>query len=90
MNVLGLHNTVTAWMKSQPDSRKPEGTVINVSSGLEGIVQPGMSAYSSSKLAGHRYMEFVATGTWLYRSTCMSGLLANHSAQNTRRSARLH
>ncbi|KAJ4366801.1 hypothetical protein N0V83_007326 [Neocucurbitaria cava] len=59
VQVLGLHNTVTAWIRSQPDPKNPVGTVINVNSGLAGMVVPGNSAYSASKLAAHRYMEFV-------------------------------
>jgi NAD(P)-dependent dehydrogenase (short-subunit alcohol dehydrogenase family) len=62
INVLGLHNTVTGWIKSQPDPKNPVGTVIDVNSGLAGMIVPGNSAYSISKLATHRYMEFVDTG----------------------------
>ena len=62
VNVLGLHHTVSSWIKTQPDPKNPVGTVINVSSGLEGLVSPGLSAYSTSKLAGHRYMEYLAAG----------------------------
>jgi NADP-dependent 3-hydroxy acid dehydrogenase YdfG len=61
-NVLGVHNTVVAWIRSQPDPKNPVGTVINVNSGLAGKVVPGNSAYSTSKLASHRYMEFVEAG----------------------------
>jgi short-subunit dehydrogenase involved in D-alanine esterification of teichoic acids len=61
--VLGLHNTVVAFIRSQPDPKNPVGTVINVNSGLAGIVNDGTSAYSTAKLAAHRYMEFVASGT---------------------------
>ena len=62
VNVLGLHNTVSNWIRSQPDPKSPVGTVINVNSGLEGIIMPGMSAYSTAKLAAHRYMEYLDTG----------------------------
>ena len=61
-NVLGLHNTVTAWIRSQPDPGDPTGTLISVKSGLAGSIVPGVSAYSTAKLAAHRYMEYVATG----------------------------
>jgi hypothetical protein len=60
--VLGLHNTVAAWIRSQPDTKNPVGTVINVNSGLAGMVVPGDSSYGVSKLAAHRYMEFVQAG----------------------------
>ncbi|KAK3646834.1 hypothetical protein LTR56_008321 [Elasticomyces elasticus] len=60
VNVLGLHHTVACWIKTQPFPKNPVGTVINVSSGLEGLVSPGLSAYSTSKFAGHRYMEYLA------------------------------
>ncbi|KAF2796332.1 NAD(P)-binding protein [Melanomma pulvis-pyrius CBS 109.77] len=59
INVLGLHNTVAAWIKSQPDPKNPVGTVIDVNSCLAGKIMPGNSAYSTSKLATHRYMEFL-------------------------------
>jgi short-subunit dehydrogenase involved in D-alanine esterification of teichoic acids len=62
INVLGLHNTVTGWIKSQPDPNKPVGTIIDVNSGLAGMIVPGNSAYSISKLATHRYMEFIDVG----------------------------
>lgn len=61
-NVLGVHNTVVAWIRSQPDPKNPVGTVINVNSGMAGKIVPGNSAYSTSKLASHRYMEFVEAG----------------------------
>ena len=69
--MLGLHHTVSAWLKSQSDPHNPTGTVIYVSSGLEGMVFPGLSAYSISKLAGHRFMEYVAAGEYhvLYNHT---------------------
>jgi len=63
--VLGLHNTVTYWIRSQDDPKHPVGTVINVNSGLAGMTVPGNSAYGSSKLAAHKYMEFVAAGELL-------------------------
>ncbi len=62
INVLGTHNTVRSWIKSQPDPTKPVGTVININSGIAGLIMPGVSAYSTSKSAVHRYMEYVAAG----------------------------
>lgn len=62
INVLGLHNTVVAWINTQPDPKNPVGTVIGVNSGLAGKIVPGNSAYSTSKLAAHRYMEFLDAG----------------------------
>lgn len=61
-NVLGVHNTVVSWIKSQPDPQQPVGTIINVNSGLAGLTLPRHSAYSVSKLASHKYMEYVAVG----------------------------
>lgn len=61
-NVLGVHNTVVSWIKSQPDPKQPVGTIINVNSGLAGLTIPKHSAYSVSKLASHKYMEYVAVG----------------------------
>ena len=60
--MLGVHNTARSWIKSQPDPKKPVGTFINVNSGLAGYLMPGNSAYGSSKLAIHRYMEFLDLG----------------------------
>ena len=62
INVLGVHNTARSWINSQSEPEKPVGTFINVNSGLAGIVKHGNSAYGSSKLAVHRYMEFLDTG----------------------------
>lgn len=59
INVLGLHNTVVNWIRSQPDAENPVGTLISVNSGLTGMVEPGYAVYSTSKLAAHRYMEYV-------------------------------
>ena len=60
--MLGVHNTARSWIKSQYDPKKPVGTFINVNSGLAGFLMPGNSAYGSSKLAVHRYMEFLDLG----------------------------
>lgn len=61
-NVLGLHNTVVAYIRTQPDPKKPEGMLINMNSGLAGKIVPGNSAYLISKMASHRYMEFLEVG----------------------------
>ena len=58
----GLHNTAVCWIRSQSNPQDPEGTFINVSSALAGVKLPGGSAYGSSKLAGHRYTEYVGMG----------------------------
>ena len=58
----GLHHTVISFIRSQPNPADPVGTVINVNSGLAGIRVPGNSAYSTSKLAAHAYIEFVGIG----------------------------
>ncbi|KAF2710272.1 NAD(P)-binding protein [Pleomassaria siparia CBS 279.74] len=76
INVLGLHNTFTAWVRSQPDAKKPVGTFIDVNSGLAGKIVPGNSAYSISKLATHRYMEFVEAEYPTLRSfTLLPGII---------------
>lgn len=60
-----MHNTVVNWIRSQPNPKDPEGTLINVASGLAGFVVPGGSAYGSSKLAGQRYVEYIGVGKWM-------------------------
>jgi NAD(P)-dependent dehydrogenase (short-subunit alcohol dehydrogenase family) len=47
------------------------GTFINVNSGLAGYLMPGNSAYASSKLAVHRYMEFLDLGEFIGLSFMM-------------------
>lgn len=69
INVLGVHNTVVSWIKSQPDPKKPVGTIINVNSGMAGLTVPGHSAYSITKLATHKYMEYVFAG--MSTSSCL-------------------
>ena len=61
VNVLGVHNTAKSWINSQSEPG-PVGTFINVNSGLAGYLMPGNSAYGSSKIAVHRYMEFLDLG----------------------------
>jgi len=81
--VFGLHNTIVAWIRSQPDPKNPVGTVIHVNSGLAGMVVPGNSAYATSKLACHRYMEFVGTEYPGIRSfTLLPGIVLTAMAEN--------
>ncbi|KAI9699909.1 MAG: hypothetical protein M1820_006971 [Bogoriella megaspora] len=84
INVLGLRNTVTAWINSQPDPKTPLGTVMNVNSGLAGMVEPGMSSYSTAKLAAHRYMEYVEAEYPGIRSfTVLPGIVPTDINPNT-------
>ena len=71
--MLGLHNTIAAWIRSQQDPNNPTGTVIHINSGLAGMTHPGNSAYGTSKLAAHRYMEIVGAGE--FRCVTMSQAL---------------
>lgn len=63
INVLGVHNTIASWIRSQKEPSNPVGTIISVNSGMAGLTVPGHSAYSVSKLTSHKYMEYVAAGT---------------------------
>ena len=60
----GLYTIIHHFIRDQPNSKRPLGTIITVSSGLEGMIAPGRSSYSISKLAGHRLAEFVDAGKW--------------------------
>jgi hypothetical protein len=55
INVLGLHNTVTDWIKSQLDPKNTVGTVVDVNSGFVGKIVSGNLAHSVSKLATQVY-----------------------------------
>ena len=59
VNLRGVHNAVTAFIRSQDDPKNPVGTIINVNSGLAGMLHPRNAAYSISKFAANRYMEYV-------------------------------
>ncbi|KAK5268226.1 hypothetical protein LTR99_003160 [Exophiala xenobiotica] len=85
VNVLGLHNTVRSYINSQPDPKKPTGTVINVNTGLAGVTVPGNSAYGTAKLAAHKYMEFIHLEYPTMRSfTLLPGVVSTAlTAQNT-------
>jgi len=50
------------YIKNQPNSKDPSGTIITVSSGLAGVTQPAGSAYSINKLGEQRLGEFVDAG----------------------------
>ncbi|KAF2007035.1 short chain dehydrogenase-like protein [Amniculicola lignicola CBS 123094] len=58
-NVLGLHNVAVSFIKSQPNPDEPTGTIISVNSAMGGVVHSGTSAYSISKLASQRYIEYL-------------------------------
>lgn len=64
INLKSLHNTVGAFIRSQEDPKSPKGTIINTNSGLAGMLHPSNSAYSISKMAANRYMEYVHLGEW--------------------------
>jgi len=83
VNVLGVHNTARSWINSQSEPGKPVGTFINVNSGLAGYLMPGNSAYGSSKLAVHRYMEFLDLGEFslLNVAELPTTCLTDHSFQ---------
>ncbi|KAF2267978.1 NAD(P)-binding protein [Lojkania enalia] len=58
-NVLGLHNVAVSFITSQPKPSEPIGTIISVNSMMSGLLYPGVSAYSISKLANQRYIEYL-------------------------------
>ncbi|KAF2464762.1 short chain dehydrogenase-like protein [Lindgomyces ingoldianus] len=59
INMLGTHNTAMSFIRSQPNPSEPVGSLISVNSGLAGMLEPLVSAYSTSKLAVQRYMEYL-------------------------------
>ena len=61
----GLHSRVVSFVRSQDYQKRPIGIVIYVSTGLSGILQEGIAGYATSKLAAHRYLEYVATGKYI-------------------------
>ncbi|KAK4942964.1 hypothetical protein LTR10_017348 [Elasticomyces elasticus] len=71
VNLKGVYATAHHFIKSQSDPKNPVGTFITVNSGLGGIMAPGMSAYSISKLAGQRFVEYLHTEYPSLRSFCM-------------------
>lgn len=62
INVLGTHNLAMSLVKSQESPDKPVGTFISVNTNLSGKLFPGVSAYSTSKLAVQRYIEYLDIG----------------------------
>lgn len=62
--MLGAHNTAMSFIKSQPDPDEPTGTFVSVSTNLVGQLFPGVSAYSTSKLAVQRYIEYLNIGNF--------------------------
>lgn len=62
INVLGTHNLAMSFIKSQDNPDKPVGTFISVNTNISGIFFPGVSAYSTSKLAVQRYIEYLDVG----------------------------
>jgi NAD(P)-dependent dehydrogenase (short-subunit alcohol dehydrogenase family) len=62
INVLGTHNLAVSYIKSQETPDKPVGTFISVNTNISGIFFPGVSAYSTSKLAVQRYVEYLDIG----------------------------
>lgn len=62
INLKGVYATAHHFIKTQPNPKEPVGTFITTNSGLAGLVIPGLSAYSISKLAGQRLVEFLDTG----------------------------
>ncbi|KAF2111785.1 short chain dehydrogenase-like protein [Lophiotrema nucula] len=59
VNFLGLHNMAMSFIKSQPNPNEPVGTFVSVNSAMAGMILPGYSTYSISKLAGQRYTEYL-------------------------------
>ncbi|KAF2731761.1 short chain dehydrogenase-like protein [Polyplosphaeria fusca] len=58
-NVLGTHNIAASFIRSQPNPKKPVGTIISTNSGLAAVMEPGLSGYSIAKLAAQRYIEYL-------------------------------
>ncbi|KAG9230055.1 hypothetical protein BJ875DRAFT_473237 [Amylocarpus encephaloides] len=59
INVKGLVAMLHHYINTQPDPKKPEGTVVSVLSGRVGIVLPQGSPYNVSKWAEQRVVEHV-------------------------------
>lgn len=85
VNVRGLRNTIAQWILSQETPESPTGTVINVNTGLTGLTIPGCSGYAGSKLAAHRYMEFIDAGR---PSPTLPYLCCTDTLQNIQRCGR--
>lgn len=65
------------YIKSQSDPKKPNGTIINVSSGRASFTSSGGSSYNISKLAEQRLSEHIAIEYPTLRVfTTMPGIVA--------------
>ncbi|KAK5462678.1 hypothetical protein LTS15_002390 [Exophiala xenobiotica] len=62
LNLKGVYATAHHFIKSQPNPKEPRGTFIETNSIIAGMIAPGFSAYSVSKLAGQRLIEYLDTG----------------------------
>lgn len=58
-NLKGTYSMTHHFIQSQPDPKKPIGTIITVASGRAGLTTEGGSAYNINKLAEQRLMEHV-------------------------------
>lgn len=50
------------YIRSQPNPKKPVGTIITVSGGRAGLTESGLSGYNISKLAQQRLTEHLQLG----------------------------
>jgi len=83
------------FIKTQSDPTNPRGTFIATNSGLAGMVVPGLTSYTISKLASQRLIEHLHLGkhlsaTPLYAKTHPPTILTPRSIfpfQNTQHSA---
>ncbi|KAK5211634.1 hypothetical protein LTR41_003095 [Exophiala xenobiotica] len=62
LNLKGVYATAHHFIKSQPNPKEPKGTFIETNSIIAGMIAPGFSAYSVSKLGGQRLIEYLDTG----------------------------
>lgn len=77
INLKGIYSAIYHYVNSQADPSNPTGTIITVNSGLAGLIDTGISAYSIGKLAGQRLNEYVdATYPNLRIFTTMPGVVA--------------
>ncbi|KAK5194053.1 hypothetical protein LTR47_005356 [Exophiala xenobiotica] len=61
LNLKGVYATAHHFIKSQPNPKEPKGTFIETNSIIAGMIAPGFSAYSVSKLGGQRLIEYLDT-----------------------------
>jgi len=62
INLKGAYIMNHHFIQSQPDPKKPTGTIITVASGRAGITAEGGSAYNISKIAEQRLNEHLQLG----------------------------